>query len=64
MSRAGERVGSDDEFRNDWPKQAVHAELEHLGEVDAALRMVAPGEGGAMDVLKGIQVSALPTHHD
>ncbi len=32
--------------------------MEHLGEVDAALRMVAPDEDGAMDVLKGVQVRA------
>ena len=36
----------------------MHVEMEHLGEVDAALRMVAPDEGGAMDVLKGVQVGA------
>ena len=36
--------------------QAVHAEMEHLHDVDGQLCMVRADEEGALDVLKGIEV--------
>ena len=38
-------------------EQEASAQLEHLHDIDAQLDMVDPHEAGALDVLKGIQVT-------